>query len=415
LKHSSNNSFCNWSKLFSFFYFILFILTPLSVQSGQDVFQIDADTKGAPLGRYLTLLEDPDATLTIDEVSTPEIAGRFEKHDENEPGFGFTTSAYWARLTIENPLDQPVEWLLESGYPLIDQIDLYIPAAGGGYKVRSYGDHQPFHERELDYRNILFKLQEPAHSQQTYLLRFKTSSSMNLQLKFWRSDGLFQVVQTEQIVLGIYYGALLIMLIYNFLLFIVFKDRSYLFYVLFFSTWGLAELAINGLAFQYLWPNRIWWANICIPMWIFAAVFSFTQWGRSSLSTRDVVPVWDRLFVTIASLVVTYSLSIRIATALAGFTAVFWLIAAAYCAKQGQRSAKFFIAALGLYFLGTILFTMKTFGIFPSNFITNWSIHLGAFAALVLFSRSWNAPKNCGWKNRSQRMPTRQKAASWLT
>jgi signal transduction histidine kinase/CheY-like chemotaxis protein/HPt (histidine-containing phosphotransfer) domain-containing protein len=397
LKHSTNNCFRGWLNLYSFFYFILFILSPLSAQSRQDVFQIDADTKGAPLGRYIALLEDPDATLTIDEVSAPEFAGRFEKHDEDEPGFGFTSSVYWARLTIENPLDQPVEWLLESGYPLIDQIDLFIPVAGGGYKVRSYGDHQPFHERELDYRNILFKLQEPAHSQQTYLLRFKTNSSMNLQLKFWRPDGLFQVVQTEQIVFGIYYGALLIMLIYNFLLFIVFKDRSYLFYVLFFSTWGLAQLAINGLAFQYLWPNSIWWANFCIPLLMFLAEFSFIQWGRSSLSTREVVPVWDRFFSTIAitsvigfvmTFFITYSLSIRVATALAALIAVSWLIVASYCTKQGQRSAQFFLVALGLYFLGVILFTMKTFGIFPSNFITNWSIQFGAFAALVLFSLS---------------------------
>ncbi len=79
MKHYPNICFSDGSKLFSFFYFILFILTPLSAQSGQDVFQIDADTKGAPLGRYLSLLEDPDATLTIDEVSTPEIAGRFEQ------------------------------------------------------------------------------------------------------------------------------------------------------------------------------------------------------------------------------------------------------------------------------------------------------------------------------------------------
>ena len=397
MKHSPNSCFRDGSKLFSFFYFVLFILTPLSAQSGQDVFQIDADTKGAPLGRYIALLEDPDATLTIDEVSAPGFAGRFEKHDENESGFGFTSSAYWARLSIENPLDQPVEWLLESGYPLIDQIDLYVPAAGGGYEVRNYGDHQPFHERELDYRNILFKLKEPAHSQQTYLLRFKTSSSMNLQLKFWRSEGLFQVVQTEQIVLGVYYGALLIMLIYNFLLFIVFKDRSYLYYVLFFSSWGLAQMAINGLAFQYLWPDQAWWANVCIPILIFVALFSFIQWGRSSLSTKEIVPVWDRLFATVAiicvigfvmSFIITYSLSIRVATALAALTAVCWLIVASYCTRQGQRSAKFFLVALGLYFLGVILFTMKTFGIFPSNFITNWSIQLGAFAALVLFSLS---------------------------
>ena len=113
MKHSPNNCFRGWSNLFSFFYFILFILLPLSAQSGQDVFLIDADTEGAPLGRYIALLEDPDATLTIDEVSAPEFADRFEKQDEDEPGFGFTSSAYWARLTIENPLDHPVDWLLE--------------------------------------------------------------------------------------------------------------------------------------------------------------------------------------------------------------------------------------------------------------------------------------------------------------
>ncbi len=132
-------------------------------------------------------------------------------------------------------------------------------------------------------------------------------------------------------------------------------------------------------------------------MLIFFATFSFNQWGRSSLSTKEVVPVWDRLFTTIAitsvigfvmTFVITYSLSIRVATALAALIAVSWLIVAAYCTRQGQRSAKFFLVALGLYFLGVILFTMKTFGIFPSNFITNWSIQLGAFAALVLFSLS---------------------------
>ena len=397
MKHSPNDCFRAWTKPVFFVYFFLCVPTSLFAQSGQVAFQINAKTKGAPLGRYITLLEDPGATLTIDEVRAPEFANRFEKQNVDEPGFGFTSSAYWARLTIENPLDHPVDWLLESGYPLIDQIDLYIPAAEGGYKVRSYGDHQPFHQRELDYRNILFKLQEPAYSQQTYLVRFKTSSSMNLPLKFWRSDGLFLRSQTEQIVFGVYYGALLIMLIYNFLLFIVFKDRNYLFYVLFFSTWCLVQLAINGLAFQYLWPNMIWWANVCIPILIFAALFMFIQWARSSLSTREVVPVWDRLFTTIAficvigfvmSFVVTYSLSIRVASSLSAFSAVCWLIAAAYCSKQGQRTAKYFLVALALYFLGVILFAMKTFGIFPSNFITNWSLQLGSFAALVLFSLS---------------------------
>jgi signal transduction histidine kinase/CheY-like chemotaxis protein/HPt (histidine-containing phosphotransfer) domain-containing protein len=187
------------------------------------------------------------------------------------------------------------------------------------------------------------------------------------------------------------------MVLYNLLQFLVQRDRSYLYYSLFFTTWGLAQMAINGLAFQFLWPEAIWWANINIPFFIFAALLSFNYWGLSNLQSEGRLAYFDRFFswsqpvnaIGMAfALLAPYAVTIRVATIFAAVTAVAWLIAAALRSTHGQRAAKFFLAALGLYFIGVVLFTLKTLGLLPNNFFTSYSIQMGAFAALVLFSFS---------------------------
>jgi signal transduction histidine kinase/CheY-like chemotaxis protein/HPt (histidine-containing phosphotransfer) domain-containing protein len=372
-------------------------VTALEAQENRKNLVLTDAVKHASLGTWLDILEDASGQLTIDDVVQPQLAARFSRSEQNEPGFGFTDSAYWARFTIDNPSPHLLDWYLEVAYPLIDRIDLFIPDGHGGFSQQSFGDLQNFSDRPLDYRNIVFLLQEPAHGSRTFLIRFETSSSMNLALNFWRPEQFLESSNLELIILGVYYGALLIMMIYNLLQFIVFRDRSYLYYVLFFTTWGLAQMSINGLAYQFLWPGLTWWANVNIPFFIFAALFSFNLWALSNLAKEGSLHFLDRLFrwsqpvnalgMALAFLA-PYALTIKAGTIMAAVTAISWLIAAVLRSKQGQRAALFFLVALGLYFIGVVLFTLKTLGVLPGNFITNWSIQWGAFAALVLFSFS---------------------------
>ena len=358
---------------------------------------ITEEVQEATLGVWLDILEDKSGQLSINDVVQDDMATQFSRSVQDEPGFGFTDSAYWARFTLENPSPQPLDWYLEVGYPLIDQVDLFTADERGGWSKQSYGDLKPFPDRPLNYRNVVFILQEPAHSSRTLFIRFESSSSMNLVLKFWRPEEFLESTNSEQIILGIYYGALLIMIIYSLLQFIVFRDRSHLYYVLFFTTWGLAQMSINGLAFQFLWPEATWWANVNIPFLIFAALFSFNLWALSNLSNTNQPNFFDRLFrfsqpVNALGMVLAffapYALTVKAGTIMAALTAISWLISAVLRSKSGQRAAKFFLVALGLYFIGVVLFTLKTLGVLPGNIITNWSIQLGAFAALVLFSFS---------------------------
>ena len=358
---------------------------------------ITADRLEVALGPWMEILEDPGGQLTIDDVVKPDVAAGFSRSGQKEPGFGFSKSAFWARFTIENASSELLDWYLEVNYPLIDHVDFYTPAGSGKFTVQNYGDRQPFQQRPLNYHNIVFFLQEPMDSSNTYYVRFESSSSMNLGLTFWRPKQFIEASTRELVVLGVYYGAMLIMVIYSLLQFVVFRDPGYLYYVLFFTTWGLANMAINGLAFQFLWPNATWWGNVNIPFFIFAALFSFNQWALSNLSQPGQKSYFDRFFricqpVNVLGMVLAfiapYALTVKAGTIMAAITAVAWLIFATLRSRKGERSARFFLVALGFYFIGILLFTLKTLGVLPGNFFTNWSMQWGAFAALVLFSFS---------------------------
>lgn len=345
----------------------------------------------AALGRHIELLVDDGGQLSINDLIRPDPAVTFTRSTEPEPSFGFTEAAVWAKFTIENPSEEMVDWYLEIGYPLIDYVDLYVPDANGGFEVVQQGDSKPFKARLLDYKNIVFPLREPENGQQTYFLRFKTSSSMNLVLNFWRPKAFLEAVSTESVVLGVFFGAILIMVIYNLLLFYALADRSYLYYVLFFTSLGLMDFAIDGLAFQYFWPNSVWWANNNIAIFLFALLLSLNQWAMGVLETKTRTPRFDRAFRYAQPLLAVgiilcfflpYSIMIKIATIFAAIINASWLITAVLCMRDGGRTAKLFLLSLVPY----LVVALRALGIMPSNILTNASTQLGAFLGLVLFS-----------------------------
>ena len=194
---------------------LLFYTDCLAAEPGE-AFIINPSVKDTFLGSYMDILEDPEKQYGIDDIIRPDISAKFNRSKQDEPSFGFTDSAYWVRLYIENPSNENHEWLLEVTYPLIDSVTLYAPSADNQYTELTQGDHKPFAERALQYRNILFLMSENPTAKNTYYLRFETSSSMILAMKYWEPDNFLESALEQDIVFGVFYGAILIMLIFNF-------------------------------------------------------------------------------------------------------------------------------------------------------------------------------------------------------
>ena len=79
----------------------------------------------------------------------------------------------------------------------------------------------------------MFPLSFPEESEQTFYLRFQSGASMTLPLTLWSSKAFLEMSLERELGLGIFYGALLIILVYNLFLFWSSCERSFLYFDLF--------------------------------------------------------------------------------------------------------------------------------------------------------------------------------------
>lgn len=198
---------------------LLAAVLPTRLQAAEPII-LSPELHRLPLGKRIDILEDPAKQWRIDDVVSENVAARFFPSQDTAPHFGFTLSAYWVRFTVINPLAEEAQWYLEIAYPPMDRIDVYSPQAAGGFHVRSAGDRFPFSQREIKHRYFIFHMREAPQSQRTYHIRFETAGVINLPLRLLSPSALAEQINHEQTLLGIYHGAILVMLIYNFFLFL---------------------------------------------------------------------------------------------------------------------------------------------------------------------------------------------------
>jgi signal transduction histidine kinase/DNA-binding response OmpR family regulator len=376
------------------FVFFCLLTAPTSVLAMPIPVVITPEQGSYSLAKHLELLEDPAGNLTITDLVSGQAETRFTPSTAATPSFGFTTSAVWTRFTVKNSLPHSVEYFLEVKYPLLDQIDLYTPTGTGAFTVLKAGDRFPFKQRAIQHKNNIFPVRLVPGEQKTLYLRCETTSSLNLPLMLHSPACLAGEISLEQTLLGIYYGILLVMMIYNFFIYLGLKDSTYLYYVLFVFTYMLFQLSVNGMAFQYFWPTQIWWANNCTPLFIFLSYIFATQFTRNILDTAKNIPRIDTILRAglvlsvigaVLTLFVGYHLSIRLAT-LMSLTVVALIVAGFICMIKGYRPARYYFLAWSVSMLGVTVYALKTFGILPHIFITHWGIQLGSAWEVILLS-----------------------------
>jgi two-component sensor histidine kinase len=346
------------------------------------------------LGTRMDILEDKVKQWTIQDIVSERVAALFTPSHAVSPAFGFTSSAYWVRFSVVNPFDREIQWCLEVAYPPMDSIALYIPTQADQFQLRRAGDLLPFHTREVDYRDFIFLLRTAPQSQQTYYMRFESAGAVNLPLTILSPSALAKKINHEQILLGLYHGAILVMLIYNLFIFFSIRDTSYLYYVLSNSGWVLAMLTINGLAFQYLWPHMVWWTNNSLLFFFCFAFMWGVQFSRSFLDTAHNTPVFDSLLRGLmvlavlgmaASLFTTYYISVRL-TNIIGMTSVLVWVNGLICLLRGVRTARYYVIAWSALIMGVTILSLKNFGILPHNTFTIWAPQVGSAMEITLLS-----------------------------
>jgi signal transduction histidine kinase len=211
----------------------------------------------------------------------------------------------------------------------------------------------------------------------------------------WSSTAYLEEQPVRLYVLGLIYGVLLGMLVYNLFIYLSVRDTSYLYYIFYIASFGLYQLSVNGAAVQYFWPDNPWWANAATPFFIGCAGLFGSQFARSFLQMAAHSRWLDRLLLALVafsalviglSLMTSYALALRLATALALTFTVVIFSAGIFAWLRGLRVARYFIIAWSAFLLGGIINTLMVLGYLPNVFLTMYSSQIGSAIEVALLS-----------------------------
>lgn len=369
------------------------LLPPLA--AAQPALVLDQRLDGRKFGGHQALFEDAQQRFDIHQVSQGVAGVTFTPISSDAPSLGFSKSTVWLRFRVDNPTTAPREWLLELAYPHVDVVELYIPGGASGFEKRASGDRRPFAERDLPYRNVVFRVTQPP-GVATYYLRAETTGALTLPLVAWSNDSFVEQLNVQQPALWMFYGLMVAIALYNLFIFLSVRQIAYLYYVLHTSTYALFQFVLNGLAFQYLWPNAVWWANQCMPACIAFSFFTGVQFHRHFLDLKRNLPQTDRviaalgtysaLAATFITLALPYAVGIRAIVALGTAVIVVALYSTTRMVLRRHRPAYFYAAAWATVLIGIMAYLLKTMNVLPTNAITEWAIQIGASLETILLS-----------------------------
>lgn len=349
------------------------------------------------LGKYIEYIEDTKGALTFQDIVSGKE--RFTAGNTDALNFGFSDATYWIRFKISASKQERLEkdWILELSYPLLDLVEFYSADDSGGYQMIKTGDCQVFQKRDIQHHKFLFKIMTKKEQTHHYYMKIKSESSILIQLTLWTPNAFIENDSHIHLINGIYYGVLVVMIIYNFFLFISIKEINCLYFIVFMAGFLLFHMSITGYAFQYFFPNNIWWMNHSIPICTAFYGFWSTLFCKTFLQTHKYQPRTDKVLNVCAFIIIllfmysfigSYVTSLKLCLAFAFIVSVIYLFSSGYAYFNKQSRSNFFFLGWVIFSLGGIMKVLLTFGMLPYTMLTNHCVEIGAALNSIFLSMS---------------------------
>lgn len=341
----------------------------------------------------LEFFEDSTNSLIFENITQPTFQQQFKiRPGSNKKKFN-TDYTYWVKLSVQNFPESQRDWFMEFYDQSIDHIEAYIPIDSGDYIHTRMGDRLPFKSRHFAHKNFHVKIDNQKEGIFNYYFKVNSSQKADIRIAVRSINRFVHYALSEYFLYGVFYGMILIISLYNLLVFLAVREMKFLYYIFYLLSVGLYAMSVDGIGFQYFWPNypiMNGWVNgvfsLSIVFWAILFTFRF-------LNTKRKAPIFHKLLIL--------SLFVKLCLFLAGIlideqyydlsyidTIPFFLIfgTGIYSLAKGNKVARFFVLAYGALFLGAVIKVLVSTSWFEHNTLGYYSLHLAFLVEMVLLS-----------------------------
>lgn len=343
------------------------------------------------IGGDVDILQDTSNKLTIENVVN---AKGFQLSTQAVPNLGVSTSSFWLHFIVQNETDEPV-LLLEVAHPTLDEVEFYTRKPDGNFDVIKLGEYKPFNERLFKHQNYVIELPISKGETREYYLRVKSGEQVMMPLHLGEPRSITRSIMERDLVFGIFFGLLLVMLLYNLFIYFTVRDSIYLYYVLYILVTMLNQGALQGYTFRYLWPDSPGMAMASVYLFPALAGFAAMLFAKVFLNTKLNTPRLNKglnflmgIFLVCMLLVFfkMYNASFGIMQLNTMVGSLYVLYISVVISRLGYRPAKFFLLAWTALLVGATIFVLKDFGVLPYTNLTASTLELGSALEVVLLS-----------------------------
>ncbi|NJB84444.1 class 3 adenylate cyclase [Lewinella marina] len=356
----------------------------------QPVIVLDVDRGIQTVGRH-TAYYRSDRELSVDEAIQLDRAGAFLPHPQDAPNFAATSDEIWFRFTVRKV--SPLPFYLHLGSAFLDRVALYQMATDGPRLLRRTGDDLPFAERDVQVPSFLLSLDQRVGETRTYYLSVSSLQPLFFSMRTGTPKALFEDLHGQDFLQGIYFGFMLLIMVYNALIYVSLRERVYLYYGFYLLSITLFMGFVVQYLFQYLWPNLPQLNRYAVAS-AGLTIISAVLFSRHFLSTLTQAPRFHRLsrfFLGLGGLIILlvvaqfHLLALMLAQVGILLMAIFLFVLGVMVYRRGFSPAKYYLLAWGVLIGGFIAGMLESLNILPVSPHLN-SMQVGSALEVTLLS-----------------------------
>lgn len=387
-----DESFTRLSPLVGLLWAVCLLLGPDS--SAQYILEPNLEVD-APV-EQATVLPDPSGKLTATDIISGQHEGKFQRISNRSASLGISDTAWWVRFEATNPTEVPLPWVINFPFSVTDLVDFYVVMDGTVVDSYALGDKRPLANRVLPGEGFAIPVVNPPGKTITVLTRLHNPRGDGVDAYFEISSP--RAYQEAQLHTWLFYGAIfggiLILLLYNTVIYAVIRERIYLWYLLYLFFAFASFITITGLGTQFIWSNRGALSEFFPPLFSSLALFFVVQFSRKFLDVENQLP---RIDLALRGMMIYFTLpplafllgqgSLAAILIMVGCLILTSLpVLGAYLWRQGQRAAFIFTLGWSVWFASIGLLAARIIGLAPTNDFTLRLAWVGILGEAVLFA-----------------------------
>lgn len=341
----------------------------------------------------LEYLVDSSNNLKIEDVITYKYQTEFKRsksyqNKDFQPG-----SSYWIRFPVIVRSQKKDNWLIEFYDQTIDSIIVFQPLGNANFDEIKMGDHLPFRDRKYWHKNFEVMLSTAADTTLTYYFKIKSHEFADIRIAVKTLDRFIHYSLTEYYLYGIFYGMIIIISLYNLLVYLAIREIKSVYYIYYIVSVALYALSLDGVGFQYIWFNYPQWNDYVVGTSLYFVILWALIFTRSFLNTRINSPALDQalkwviIFRSII-FVVEFSFFPELFTfrnlEIVPLSLIF--LTGIKVWYDGYRPARFFVIAYGILFIGFFLRSLVNFNVLPFTILSHYSLHIAFVLEMLLLT-----------------------------